>query len=191
MLRSIFWAVVICAADVTWACNPGDLMNAVKLGDLAKAKAYKAEGCSLAPSDTRQVSALELAILLQRGEVFNWLAEDNALVAAFGAEALVAACDTHIQNKSAIELLVSKGVDINALSTHHYNCLYRAAELPDMAFFEYLLGLGANPKRKIVPAPEYQLEQSISVQDFVLQRLADYQALQKLIEKPVSEALSQ
>lgn len=184
MLRFLLSVVVFFIANHALACSPSELLNAVKLGDLEKAKAYKAEGCPLAPSDNRQVSALELAILLQRSDVFEWLASDKALVQNFGAEALVAACDTHLQNKAAIELLISKGVSIDAISTHHYNCLYRAAELPDLAFFEYLLGLGANPERKIVPAPEYQLEQSISVKEFILQRSADYQALQNMMAKP-------
>lgn len=166
------------------ACDPGDLINAVKLDSLELAQAYKAQGCALAPTDNRQVSALELAVLLQRESVFEWLVEDQALVSGFGAEALVTACDSRQQNKKAIELLLSKGVSIDALSKHHYNCLYRAAELPDVPFFNYLIGLGANPERKIVPAPEFHLEQSISVKAFVLQRLADYQALQTKMAQP-------
>ena len=164
-------------------CLYNNLINAIKTGDSASVNTYIKNGCSLNSPTATAVSTLELALLLNQQDIFTQLVKaDKTLVKQHGSNALAAACNINTQNKPAIELLISEGVNINALSSHGYSCLYNAAVVPDAAFFDYLIGLGANPKASVIPDPTYKIERLISVEDFIKLRAAAFNDMNQKIQ---------
>lgn len=160
-------------------CIYTDLLRLITSNNIDGIKAYAKQGCDLKPADKFSISSLELAVILNREEAVDALiAADAELVKLHGPNALVSACSHEQKNKAAIELLIKKGVDINALSTHHFSCLYNAAVVADHEFFNYLIGLGADPARPVIPDAIYGTEKQISVADFIRQRAEAFTKLQ-------------
>ena len=168
------------AAYANTDCVYTELLRMITGNNIDGIKAYAKQGCDLKPADKFSVSSLELAVILNREDALDALiAADAELVKQHGPNALVSACSHEQKNKTAIELLLKKGVDINALSTHHFSCLYNAAVVADHEFFNYLIQLGADPARKVIPDAIYGTEKQISVADFIRQRAEAFNALQK------------
>lgn len=168
-------------------CTYTELLRMITSNNIEGIKTYAKQGCDLKPADKFSISSLELAVILNREQAVDALiAADAELVKLHGPNALVSACSHEQKNKAAIELLIKKGVDINALSTHHFSCLYNAAVVPDIEFFNYLIGLGADPARPIIPDAIYGAEKQISVADFISQRADAFIALKNTLptQKP-------
>ena len=124
------------------------------------------------------LSALELAIYFRKHDILTKLVSyQPAIVEHFGTNALKLACSTNKQDKAAIELLVTSGVNINTPNSAGQNCLYSAAVAVDVDFFEYLITLGANPKTEITPHKWLNMEGPITVEAFLQIRLKRHQAM--------------
>ena len=185
MLKILIAALSITGSTYAAAqCQYSELINAIQTHNLPFVTQYIENKCDVKPPTKSALSSLDLALILNNTEIFKALvAADATLVAAHGANALAAACNVNVKNKEAIELLVKAGVDINTMSANGFSCLYNAAVVPDIQFFNYLLAQGANPNAKVVPDPIYKIDHLISVKDFIQRRLESYQELTTTIEK--------
>ncbi|BCD99629.1 ankyrin repeat domain-containing protein [Marinagarivorans cellulosilyticus] len=185
MLRILIAALSITGSSYAAAqCQYSELISAIQAHDLPFVTQYIEKKCDVKPPTESALSSLDLALILNNTEIFKALvAADATLVASHGANALAAACNVNVKNKEAIELLVKAGVNINTMSANGFSCLYNAAVVPDIHFFNYLLTLGANPNAKVVPDPVYKIDHLISVKDFIQRRLESYQDLTIAIEK--------
>ena len=181
MLKNIIIALSITSSSYATAqCQYSDLINAIQTHNLPKVTQYITQKCDVKPPTASALSALELALILKNTEIFKALLDaDKELVTQHGVNALTAACNINVKNKVAIELLIEAGVNINTMSANGFSCLYNAAVVPDIDFFNYLLKKGANPNAKVVPDPTYKIDYLISVKDFAQLRLESYQALVK------------
>ena len=183
MLKTLIAAISITSSmHATAQCQYSDLIQAIQTHNLPKVTQYITQKCDVKPPTASALSSLELALLLKDNEIFKaLLAADKELVAQHGVNTLTAACNINVKNKIAIELLVEAGVNINTMSSNGFSCLYNAAVVPDIEFFNYLLTKGANPNAKVVPDPIYNIDRLISVKDFSQLRLDAYQALVKTL----------
>lgn len=181
-LLSVIVTIFALASDTSFAaCQYAELINFIKTGNSEGVASYLSKDCSAnAPSPT-SISALELSLILNKTDIFRQLVKaDENLVKTHGVNALAAACNINVKNKVAIEMLAAKGVDINTMSANGFSCLYNAAVVPDIDFFNYLLSIGANPRAKVVPDPIYEIDHLISVEDFIKRRTEDYQTLNRI-----------
>jgi ankyrin repeat protein len=166
------------SVEATAQCDYADLISAIQTNNLPAVTQYIAQQCDVKPPTPTALSALNLALILDNTDIFKALVKaDKALITQHGVNALAAACNINVKNKAAIELLIDAGVDINTMSANGFSCLYNAAVVPDIEFFNYLISKGARPSAKVVPDPIYKIDHLISVKDFIQLRLEAYKTL--------------
>ncbi|HEY7772882.1 MAG TPA: ankyrin repeat domain-containing protein [Marinagarivorans sp.] len=182
-LRTITFAFLFAASAASQAdCEYAELISAIKAGNAEGVASYLSQDCSASAPSPTSISALELSLILNKTGIFKQLVKaDESLVETHGVNALAAACNINVKNKEAIEMLTAKGVDINTMSANGFSCLYNAAVVPDLEFFNYLITLGANPNAQIVPDPMYKIDHLISVKAFIKRRAEAYQQLDQAV----------
>lgn len=177
LIVSIIMAVVsfgVLAEDIT----SRDVREAIRSDNMELIKELTSDDKRLQSIfSNANLGVAELAVYFNKEEILTHvLFEYDLLKKEEIDKAIILACATNKQFKSAITQLIAKGGDINVLA-RGTSCLYTAVIAGDSEFYKFLISMGANPDQVVTPHPELGFPESVSIREMIDLRIQTYQSM--------------
>ena len=185
-MKRIFISILLITCFSATADNRRDIIDAIRKDDVGFLKALiPTSEDMLIEQSQDSVDILGYAVSMNAHEIFSEMIKSYPRYVVNNSPTVLSlACASNRKNRKFIEALLGLGVDINTINGSGTNCLYSAVISADLEFFNYLIGLGANPKIKVVPDEVFGYSEPVSIEVFLKNRLKKYQEMENRITMP-------